>query len=146
MCFIIPMFVPWYFWGESAWSAYFICSIFRYAATLNVTWFVNSWAHMYGNKPYDMNINPSENFFVTFGAIGEGYHNYHHTFPHDYSTSEYGWRVNLTTLFIDCMARLGLAYDMRKVSNEAVSRRKQRTGDGSEGFGHMIKPRSDKSE
>lgn len=144
MCFIFPPFVAWYFWGESAWNAFFICAIFRYIIALNVTWFVNSWAHLYGNKPYDQNINPAENFFVTFSAVGEGFHNYHHVFPSDYSTSEYGWRFNLTTFFIDCMAALGLAYDMKKMSHEAVFRRKQRTGDGSEGFGYVVRPKNEK--
>ena len=145
MCFIFPMVVPWYFWGESAWNAYFICSVFRYIAILNVTWCVNSWAHMYGNKPYDQTINPAENVFVAFGAVGEGFHNYHHTFPYDYSASEYGWRINLSTLFIDFMAVIGQAYDRKKMSPEAVLRRRQRTGDGSDGFGYVIKGKSSKS-
>lgn len=135
MCFALPTFVPWYFWGESLGNAYFL-SVLRLVLSLNVTWLVNSAAHMKGNKPYDRHINPAENFFVTFGAIGEGFHNYHHVFPQDYSTSEFGWRCNLTTIFIDCMAKLGLASDRKKMSHEAVFRRKQRTGDGSEGFGY----------
>jgi len=133
--FLLPTFVPWYFWGESLTNAYFICAVLRYCASLNATWLVNSLAHLYGNKPYDRFINPVENAFVTFGAIGEGFHNYHHTFPSDYSTSEYGWKLNLTTLFIDSMFKLGLAYDRKKMSHEAVFKRKQRTGDGTNGFG-----------
>jgi len=134
MCFVIPTVVPWYFWGESAWISYFVCGIFRYTAVLNATWLVNSAAHLWGNKPYDKHINPSENVFVAFGAIGEGFHNYHHTFPHDYATSEWGISINLTTLFIDAMAWLGLADSRRKVSEETVERRSQRTGDGSVGY------------
>lgn len=91
---------------------------------------------MWGNKPYDKNINPVENPIVVIGAVGEGFHNYHHTFPFDYSTSELGGTWNVTTLFIDAMAALGLAYDRKRVSPEAIARRKQRTGDGSEWFGH----------
>jgi stearoyl-CoA desaturase (delta-9 desaturase) len=136
LVFVMPTMVPVYFWGESAWAAYFI-AIFRLILALNITWLVNSAAHTWGNKPYDKFINPSENFFVTFGAIGEGFHNYHHTFPHDYSTSEFGWRFNLTTFFIDTMKKIGWAYDCKKMSHEAVFRRKERTGDGSEGFNHF---------
>ena len=133
-CFAMPTTVPWYFWGESVWTAFF-AAIFRYVLLLNFTWCVNSVAHLFGNKPYDKHINPSENVFVTLGAIGEGYHNYHHVFPYDYSTSEYGWRANVTTMFIDCMAFIGQAYNRKKMSHESVFRRKQRTGDGSAGFG-----------
>uniref|UniRef100_A0A667WTX0 Stearoyl-CoA desaturase 5 n=1 Tax=Myripristis murdjan TaxID=586833 RepID=A0A667WTX0_9TELE len=131
MCFLIPTLVPWYFWGESLWNAYFLASILRYTISLNLTWLVNSAAHMYGNRPYDKNISPRENRFVTFGAIGEGFHNFHHTFPFDYSTSEFGLRLNPTTCFIDLMCWFGLASNRKKASVEMIQARKQRTGDGS---------------
>jgi stearoyl-CoA desaturase (delta-9 desaturase) len=74
--------------------------------------------------------------FVVLVSQGEGFHNYHHTFPSDYSTSEFGFRYNLTTMFIDSMAWIGLAEHRRKISPEAVLHRQQRTGDGSLGVGH----------
>ncbi|KAI1894128.1 hypothetical protein AGOR_G00112630 [Albula goreensis] len=131
MCFGIPMLVPWYLWGESLWVGYFIPGLLRYTIVLNATWLVNSAAHMWGNRPYDINIHPRENKFVTFSAIGEGFHNYHHTFPYDYSTSEFGSKLNLTTCFIDFMCFLDLAKDRKKASRELVQARAQRTGDGS---------------
>ncbi|KAM9326938.1 stearoyl-CoA desaturase [Gastrophryne carolinensis] len=131
MCFIVPTVVPWYFWGESLGVAFYVPCILRYALVLNATWLVNSAAHMYGSRPYDKNINPRENRFVAIGAIGEGFHNYHHTFPYDYTTSEFGIRYNLTTGFIDLMCYLGLASDCKKASKEVVKARQLRTGDGS---------------
>lgn len=131
MCFFLPSFVPWYFWGESLSVSYFVPSLLRYTVVLNATWLVNSAAHMWGNRPYDQNINPRENQFVAFSAIGEGFHNYHHTFPYDYATSEFGCRVNLTTAFIDLMCLLGLASDPKRVSRDLIRSRVQRTGDGS---------------
>ncbi|XP_078400684.1 stearoyl-CoA desaturase 5-like isoform X1 [Cetorhinus maximus] len=131
MCFFMPTFIPWYFWGETWWNSYFLASILRYTVSLNVTWLVNSAAHMYGNRPYDKYIGPRENRFVTFGAIGEGFHNYHHTFPFDYSTSEFGLRLNPTTCFIDFMCWLGLASDRKRASKQMIETRKLRTGDGS---------------
>lgn len=52
-------------------------------------------------------------------------------FPFDYSASELGWKYNfnLTTLFIDCCAKIGLAYDLRKVPQSLVNNRVLRTGD-----------------
>ena len=61
--------------------------------------------------------------------LGEGFHNYHHVFPQDYSTSEFGLRVNPTTAFIDFMRVIGLAYDCRKMSQETILARRKRTGD-----------------
>uniref|UniRef100_A0A4W4E3H1 Fatty acid desaturase domain-containing protein n=1 Tax=Electrophorus electricus TaxID=8005 RepID=A0A4W4E3H1_ELEEL len=113
------------------WNSYFLASILRYTISLNVAWLVNSAAHMYGNRPYDRNINPRENRFVTLGAIGEGFHNFHHTFPFDYSASEFGLRLNPTTCFIDLMCWLGLAGSRKKATPEMIKARKLRTGDGS---------------
>jgi stearoyl-CoA desaturase (delta-9 desaturase) len=134
-CFVLPTVIPVYFWGESAWNAYFICAMLRYIAALNVTWTVNSVAHLWGNRPYDWRISPVENIFVTMSACGEGFHNYHHVFPSDYSTSEHGWKINMTTVFIDCMSALGLVTERKKMSREAVKRRMERSGDGSTDFG-----------
>lgn len=71
MCFGVPMLVPWYLWGESLWVAYFVPGLLRYTIVLNATWLVNSAAHIWGNRPYDQNINPRENRFVAFSAIGK---------------------------------------------------------------------------
>ncbi|XP_063290980.1 stearoyl-CoA desaturase [Pelobates fuscus] len=131
MCFIVPTVIPWYFWGESFSVAFYVPCLLRYALVLNASWLVNSAAHMFGNRPYDKSINPRENTLVAIGAIGEGFHNYHHTFPYDYSSSEFGVRLNLTTCFIDLMCLLGLATNCKKVSKEAILARKVRSGDGS---------------
>ncbi|XP_069341667.1 stearoyl-CoA desaturase 5 [Eulemur rufifrons] len=131
MCFVVPTLVPWYVWGESLWNSYFLASILRYTISLNVTWLVNSAAHMYGNRPYDRHISPRQNPLVTLGAIGEGFHNYHHTFPFDYSASEFGLNFNPTTWFIDFMCWLGLATDRKRATKTMIEARKARTGDGS---------------
>uniref|UniRef100_A0A3B1K8M5 Stearoyl-CoA desaturase 5 n=1 Tax=Astyanax mexicanus TaxID=7994 RepID=A0A3B1K8M5_ASTMX len=131
MCFVVPTLVPWYFWDESIWNSYFLPGILRYTICLNCTWLVNSAAHIYGNRPYDKYINPRENCLVTFGAMGEGFHNFHHTFPFDYSASEFGLRLNPTTCFIDFMCLLGLASNRKKATPEMIKSRKLRTGDGS---------------
>lgn len=76
-------------------------------------------------------INPSENLSVSLGALGEGWHNYHHVFPWDYKAAELGnYRTNLTTAFIDFFAKIGWAYDMKTVSNKVIQNRAERTGDG----------------
>ena len=72
-------------------------------------------------------------FAVADFAIGEGYHNYHHTFPWDYSTSELGFRsdINFTTMFIDFFEYCGLAYDLRKPTQAMIEARTDKLGDGS---------------
>lgn len=130
-CFIMPTMIP-TLWGETLWNGHFVCATFRYVYVLHATWLINSVAHMYGNKPYDKNINPVENNAVSFTALGEGFHNYHHTFPWDYKTAELGhYTFNFTKLFIDIMTKLRLAYDLKTVAKDVIEKRVKRTGDGS---------------
>ncbi|KAG5671196.1 hypothetical protein PVAND_001407 [Polypedilum vanderplanki] len=129
---ILPVFIPWYFWGESFWASFLIAGVLRYITSLHITWLINSAAHTYGMKPFDKNISPSDSYLVGFLAMGEGWHNYHHVFPYDYKTSELGFYVfNLTTAFIDFFSLFGWTYDLKTVSPEMIRRRVLRTGDGS---------------
>ncbi|XP_073992380.1 acyl-CoA Delta-9 desaturase [Rhodnius prolixus] len=132
LCVALPVWVPYYFWNETLVNSYFLAFHVRFATTLNIAYSVNSFAHMYGNKPYDKNIMPTESIGVAIGALGEGWHNYHHVFPWDYKTSEFGsYKMNLTTGFIDLCARYKLATERKSASKEMVKRRALRTGDGS---------------
>ncbi|GFY61959.1 delta(9)-fatty-acid desaturase fat-7, partial [Trichonephila inaurata madagascariensis] len=51
-------------------------------------------------------------------------------FPWDYSTSELGYTLNLTKIFIDSMSLIGQAYDLKSAHPESVKSRKLKTGDG----------------
>ena len=72
ICFAIPTFVPWYYWGETLNTSFFVAAIARHIWGLNITWLVNSAGHLWGGHPYERNINPAENRFVSFFAFGEG--------------------------------------------------------------------------
>jgi hypothetical protein len=62
-------------------------------------------------------------------TLRTGWHNFHHAFPYDYATSEYGYKLNLSKVFIDCMAWIGQAYDLKQAGSEVVLHRRMRTGD-----------------
>lgn len=131
-CFLVPTLVPVYLFGETWKCSFFIAAMLRVIVILHMTWFVNSAAHMWGNRPYDKEIYPRQNFLVTIGAIGEGFHNFHHTFPNDYRSSELGMKFNISTMFIDLMAAIGWAYDLKTVPDDIIDQRKLRTGDFSD--------------
>lgn len=63
--------------------------------------------------------------------MGEGYHNYHHTFPWDYRTSELGRRLNITTFWLNIFKYIGWAYDLKTPSPELVKTVMEKYGDGS---------------
>ena len=43
-------------------------------------------------------------------TLGEGWHNYHHSYPKDYRASQ-PFKFNITTGFINLTKKLGLSYD-----------------------------------
>jgi stearoyl-CoA desaturase (Delta-9 desaturase) len=51
-CFVFPMLALKYGFGED-WFVAFYANIVKYVMTLNGTWAINSFAHTYGNHPYD---------------------------------------------------------------------------------------------
>lgn len=66
------------------------------------------------------NLQPVESWFVSFISSGEGWHNYHHTFPWDYKAAELSMHFNFTASIIRFCERIGLAYDLKTASPEMV--------------------------
>lgn len=104
--FLLPL-----LWGD--FTNCFWLSMIRLVYCLNSEFSVNSFAHMYGNRPYDPNIRPTENVFVSIATNGEGYHNYHHLFPKDFRASDSFTDWNPTTQFILFLHRCRLASDLK---------------------------------
>ncbi|EFA05245.2 Acyl-CoA desaturase-like Protein [Tribolium castaneum] len=120
----LPVVVPWYYWGEN-WYVSLCITFVRYVGTLHGTWLVNSAAHVYGTRPYDSDIKPTENPIVAYITMGEGWHNYHHTFPWDYRASEFdSFNGNVNTVFINFMAKVGLAHGLKTASLSLIQRKK----------------------
>ncbi|XP_072763355.1 acyl-CoA Delta-9 desaturase-like [Anoplolepis gracilipes] len=122
-CFLLPTLIPYWAWKETMSCAWHL-TICTLCLNLNMTFAVNSVAHIWGTKPYDKSISPVNNIGVSFVTLGEGWHNYHHVFPWDYKTAELGnYVLDFATVFIDFFAFLGLAYDLRIANIDIVKKR-----------------------
>lgn len=71
---LIPTYLGVYLFNERPLNSFLFNVIFRYVFVLNGTWNVNSAAHIFGNRPYNVKINPRENKAVTYLSFGEGKH------------------------------------------------------------------------
>src|SRR5271154_1282819 len=78
-------------------------------------------------------ITPTNSLFVDLVTNGDGWHNYHHVFPWDYRSAEIGQHPipSFSKFFIELCAFLGLAYNLKTVTDEMQIQRAKRTGDGS---------------
>ncbi|XP_053210212.1 stearoyl-CoA desaturase 5-like [Panonychus citri] len=125
---LVPTLIPFYCYQISLFHCLLMTGV-RYVISLHGTWLVNSAAHLWGDKPYDKTIYPSEAKWIAWLIpVGEFYHNYHHTFPQDYKASEFGWfgQWNTNAAFIDLMALIGQAYDLKTAPKNLIESRKAR--------------------
>ena len=53
-------------------------------------------------------------------TFGEGYHNYHHEFQHDYRNGVKPWQFDSTKWIIWTLNKLGLASNLRRVAPETI--------------------------
>lgn len=125
MCFVFPVQIAVRFWGEDVWTAFYVAGVLRYCVALHITFLVNSAAHIYGDHPYDENSKAAENPIVSLCTIGEGWHNWHHKYPFDYAASEFGIssQFNLSKLFIDLCASVGLVWNRKRATSAWAKRR-----------------------
>ncbi|MBL7684532.1 MAG: fatty acid desaturase [Deltaproteobacteria bacterium] len=105
--------LPWLFWG----------GIIRTVVVWHVTWFVNSVTHQYGYRNFNAMTGDTStnNWWVAILAAGEGWHNNHHAFP---SSAKQGffkwWEFDITYVIIRVMKELGLAKNLREVSQKQI--------------------------
>ncbi len=86
----------------------------------HVTWSVNSVCHVFGKHPF-LTADASRNHWIVgLLAFGEGWHNNHHAFPPNAFHGLHWWQFDLAGLIIRGMERLGLMWNVRRVSKESV--------------------------
>ncbi|XP_045450299.1 acyl-CoA Delta(11) desaturase-like [Melitaea cinxia] len=129
-CYILPFYINVYILGETwqctiAWQ-WFI----RFLCAFHSELTVNSLAHTFGTRPYNKEIVPTQNKFVSLILLGEGTHNFHHAFPYDYRSGEQFDYFNLTRLIIDFFSKIGWAYDLKTATPAMIKSMSQRLGDG----------------
>ncbi len=105
------------------WGSFFIAIWLRVFALHHFTWFINSLAHVWGDKPFCQEQTAVDNYFLAFLTFGEGYHNYHHTFANDYRNGIRWFHFDPTKWVIWLLKSVGLAYGLKKTDYMAIKKR-----------------------
>ncbi len=105
------------------WSAFFIATWTRIFALHHFTWFINSLAHTWGDKPFCQEQSAVNNYIIAFLTFGEGYHNFHHTFANDYRNGIRWFHFDPTKWLIWTLNRLGLTSDLKKMDPLTIKKR-----------------------
>lgn len=106
------------------WGMILLAGILRIVTTHHFTFFINSIAHKWGSQPYTDENTARDNHLFAFLTFGEGYHNYHHIFQNDYRNGIKWWQWDPTKWLIKSCAWLGLASNLKTVSNFKIQRAK----------------------
>ena len=106
-------------WGMLLWAG-----LIRVVVLHHLTFFINSLAHMWGSRPWAADESARDNGVLAVLTLGEGYHNFHHTFPGDYRNGYRWYQFDPTKWFIWTLSKLGLAEDLRRSAIDHRLRRR----------------------
>lgn len=121
MSFALPALLGWLWAGPSgALTAFLVAGVLRVFAVQQMTFFINSLCHTIGERPYSSRCSARDSWIMAIFTFGEGYHNYHHEFQHDYRNGVKWWQWDPTKWTIWTLEKLGMVSDLRRVQDEKI--------------------------
>jgi stearoyl-CoA desaturase (delta-9 desaturase) len=118
--FGIPALVGWAL-GDM-WGALLLTGVARLVFSHHFTFFINSLAHMWGSRPYTEENTARDNAMLALVTFGEGYHNFHHIFAHDYRNGVRWWQWDPTKWLISSCSFIGLARRLKRTPAFQIQR------------------------
>ena len=110
-----------FLWGDPV-GALLVAGFLRLAVQWHATFFVNSLAHYWGNQPYGGRTTARDSFWVALLTLGEGYHNFHHSFPTDYRNGVRWHHFDPTKWVVWSLSRVGLTGGLKRVPKLRLAR------------------------
>ena len=104
------------------WGMLLLAGVLRLVWSHHVTFFINSLAHMWGSRPYNDENSARDNPVVAVITYGEGYHNFHHSFAHDYRNGVRWWQWDPTKWLIAALQLVGLTRRLKRTPVFQVQR------------------------
>ena len=102
-------------------TAFVWASLVRIFMLHHVTWSINSICHFYGERPFKSLDFSTNNWVLSLISFGESWHNNHHAFP---TSAVHGLKkaqFDVTGVMITAMEKLGLARNVKRVSEKQVA-------------------------
>ena len=89
----------------------------------HVTYSINSLCHFFGRRQFETKDESRNLLWLAIPSFGESWHNNHHAFP---TSAEHGmrsWQIDTSAMVIRALEKLGLAWDVVRVSPERQAKR-----------------------
>ena len=135
---LVPTSILGFLWNGwiGALGAFLIAGIARIVALQHCTFLINSACHTIGRQPYSTRCSARDSLFLALFTFGEGYHNYHHEFQHDYRNGVKPWQFDPTKWIIWTLSKIGLVRNLRRVPAEVIQNAERET-EGRAGEGEL---------
>ncbi len=104
------------------WGVFLLAGVLRLVVSHHFTFLINSVAHAFGRQPYSDEHSARDNGWLAFLTYGEGYHNFHHQFAHDYRNGIRWWHWDPSKWIICSLSWVGLTRKLRRTPAVAIQR------------------------
>jgi stearoyl-CoA desaturase (delta-9 desaturase) len=84
----------------------------------HITWSVNSICHFFGRRRFDVDDQSTNVGWLALVSLGESWHHNHHAFPRSAYHGLRWWEIDPSGLIISAMERVGLAWNVVRISPE----------------------------
>jgi len=116
----LPALVGWL--SGDLWGTVLLAGLLRLVVNHHVTFFINSLAHYWGKQPYTDENTSRDNPVLAVLTYGEGYHNFHHLFAHDYRNGIRWWHWDPTKWLIRTLSFARLTSKLRTTPEVDIER------------------------
>jgi stearoyl-CoA desaturase (delta-9 desaturase) len=106
------------FTWEGALRGYIWGGLVRILLVHHVTWSVNSVCHFFGRRRFDIDDHSTNVGWLALFSLGESWHHNHHAFPRSAYHGLRWWEIDPSGLIIAGMQKVGLAWNVVRISPE----------------------------
>ncbi len=103
---------------EGAVRGYIWGGLVRIFLVHHVTWSVNSVCHFFGRRRFDVEDQSTNVGWLALVSLGESWHHNHHAFPRSAYHGLRRWEIDPSGLIISGMNRVGLAWNVVRITPE----------------------------
>jgi stearoyl-CoA desaturase (delta-9 desaturase) len=89
----------------------------------HVTWSINSICHFFGRRRFALEDKSTNVAWLALPSLGESWHHNHHAFPRSAEHGLRWWEVDVSGLIIRAMRRVGLAWNVVRITPERQQER-----------------------
>jgi stearoyl-CoA desaturase (delta-9 desaturase) len=117
---LVPLGLGWL--HGDLWGVFLLAGVLRLVVSHHFTFLINSVAHAFGLQPYGDGHSARDNGWLAFLTYGEGYHNFHHQFSHDYRNGIRWWQWDPSKWIICSLSWVGLTRRLKRTSPVTIQR------------------------